>query len=157
MATFDTSLFVPELVFFDIEAENQAELFDCLGNALLEKGYVHPSWREAIATREEAFPTGLATQTVHIAIPHVDPEHIAKAYIAVVRLSQPVSFAHMGGLDEPVHAELIINLGLQQHAEEQVAVLQALMGVFMDEAATAEVLAQNTAEGMVETLQRLCG
>ena len=60
----------------------------------------------------------------------------------------------MGG---DVPAKLIVNLGLTEHAEGQVAVLQALMNVFLDNAAVEEIMAQTTPEGMVETMKKYCG
>ena len=49
-----------------------------------------------------------------------------------------------------------MNLGLTEHAEGQVAVLQALMGVFLEADAVKDIMAQDTPEGMVATMRRLC-
>ena len=103
MSAVDTSLFTPELVFFDFEAADREEFFAKLGDELKSRGYVKDTWYEAITTREKNYPTGLACEAV------------------------------------------------------QVAVLQALMMVFMDDAAVADVLAQTTPEGMVETMVKYCG
>ena len=68
-----------------------------------------------------------------------------------------IDFAPMADMvDHPVHTELIINLGLLAHAEDQVAVLQALMNVFMSEEAVNDLLAQTTAEGMVASMTKWC-
>ena len=156
MSAVDTSLFTPELVFFDFEAADREEFFAKLGDELKSRGYVKDTWYEAITTREKNYPTGLACEAVQVAIPHTDPEHLEKPYIAVIRPKSPVDFEPMGGIGDTVHAELIINLGLLAHANDQVAVLQALMMVFMDDAAVADVLAQTTPEGMVETMVKYC-
>ena len=157
MSAVDTSLFTPELVFFDFEAADREEFFAKLGEELKSRGYVKDTWHEAITTREKNYPTGLACEAVQVAIPHTDPEHLEKPYIAVIRPKSPVDFELMGGIGDTVHAELVINLGLLAHANDQVAVLQALMMVFMDDAAVADVLAQTTPEGMVETMVKYCG
>ena len=146
MSAVDTSLFTPELVFFDFEAADRDEFFTKLGDELKARGYIKDTWHEAITTREKNYPTGLACEAVQVAIPHTDPEHLEKPYIAVIRPKNPVDFA-----------ELIINLGLLAHANDQVAVLQALMMVFMDDAAVADVMSQTTPEGMVETMVKYCG
>ncbi len=156
MGTVDVSLIKPELVFFDIDAEDADDLFVQLGARLDEKGYIKDTWYDAVREREAAYPTGLACESIQVAIPHVDPEHIGRPYIAVVRPAKPVPFTHMAGLDVPVNAELVINLGLLAHAEDQVAVLQALMNIFMDDAKVEELRRQTTEEGMAETLARLC-
>ena len=156
MSAVDTDLFKPELVFFDFEAEDRADFFTKLGEELNARGYIKDTWYDAITTREQNFPTGLACQAIKVAIPHTDPEHLNKPYIAVIKPKKPIVFDAMAGLGDPVPAELIVNLGLLQHADGQVAVLQALMGVFMDDSAVADVLSQTTPESMVATMVKYC-
>ena len=157
MSNVDTSLFRPELVFFDFAATTRAEFFQELGERLDAQGYIKDTWFDAVTLREQNYPTGLACGAINVAIPHTEPEHLWRPYIAIVRPAQPIEFEGMGGIGGAVPAELIINLGLEAHNNAQVAVLQALMGIFMDADAVAEILAQITPEGMVETMVRLCG
>lgn len=156
MAAVDTDLFKTDLVFFDFEAADRAEFFTKLGEELSSRGYIKESWYDAITEREANYPTGLACQAIKVAIPHTDPEHLIKPYIAVIKPKDPIVFEHMAGMGDPVPAELIVNLGLLQHAEGQVAILQALMGVFMDDAAVADIMSQDTPEGMVATMVKYC-
>lgn len=157
MSQVDTSLFRPELVFFDFEATDEWDFFKKMSDTLKEKGYVRDSWHDAICAREKSFPTGLQFEKIGVAIPHVDPENIVKPYIAIIKPKAPIDFAPMADMvDHPVHTELIINLGLLAHAEDQVAVLQALMNVFMSEEAVNDLLAQTTAEGMVASMTKWC-
>ena len=157
MSQVDTSLFRPELVFFDFEATDEWDLFAKMSDTLKEKGYVRDSWHDAICAREKSFPTGLQFEKIGFAIPHVDPENIVKPYIAIIKPKAPIDFAPMADMvDHPVHTELIINLGLLAHAEDQVAVLQAMMGIFMDEEATAEIMAQDTPEGIIDAIAKRC-
>ncbi len=157
MSQVDTSLFRPELVFFDFEATDEWDFFAKMSDTLKEKGYVRDSWHDAICAREKSFPTGLQFEKIGIAIPHVDPENIVKPYIAIIKPKAPIDFAPMADMvDHPVHTELIINLGLLAHAEDQVAVLQAMMGIFMDEEATAEIMAQDTPEGIIDAIAKRC-
>ena len=109
-----------------------------------------------IKEREETYPTGLAFETVSVALPHVDPEHLNKPYIAVIKPKKPIAFRGMAGIDGDVPAQIIVNLGLTAHEEGQVAVLQALMGIFLDTDAVSRIMAQTTPEGMVETMRELC-
>lgn len=156
MSAVDTDLFKPELVFFDFEAADRDDFFTKLGEELNARGYIKDTWHAAITEREANYPTGLACQAIKVAIPHTDPEHLEKPYIAVIKPKTPVVFEHMAGMGDPVPAELIVNLGLLQHADGQVAILQALMGVFMDDAAVADIMAQDTADGMVATMIKYC-
>ena len=156
MSTVDTGLFTPELVFFDFEAKDRFEFFNKMSEILVEKGYVKDTWLDAILTREKNYPTGLQFEHIAVALPHVDPENLIKPYIAVIKPKEPIVFEGMAGIGGDVPAELIVNLGLLAHAEGQVAVLQALMGVFMEEDTVADIRAQTTPEGMVDTMKKYC-
>ncbi len=151
MPSPDASLFKPELVFFDLEADDAPGLFDALYERLSPMGYVKGSWPEAIKEREANYPTGLLMPGAPIAIPHVDPEHIERPYIAVVKPPHPVTFEFMAGMGDPVAAELVINLGITREGG-QVQVLQALMDLFGDAEAVADIMAQTTGEGMVSAI-----
>ena len=157
MANVDLDLFKPELVYFDFEAEDRFDFFKKLGEDLDKKGYIKDTWLDGITTREKNYPTGLAFETISVALPHVDPEHLAKPYIAIIKPKEPISFEGMACMGGDVPEKLIVNLGLTEHAEGQVAVLQALMNVFLDNAAVEEIMAQTTPEGMVETMKKYCG
>lgn len=156
MTTVDVSLFHPELVFFDFEAADRADFFAKLGERLGAMGYVKDTWYDAIMEREHSYPTGLAFEHIGVALPHVYPEHLIKPYIAIIKPAHPIMFEGMAGIGGDVPAELIVNLGLLAHAEGQVAVLQALMDIFLDDAAVADIRAQTTPEGMVATMRRYC-
>ena len=133
MAQVDTSLFRPELVFFDFEATDEWDFFKQMQRKLQDMGYVKEGWYD------------------------VDPENIVKPYIAVIKPKTTIDFAPMADMvDHPVHTELIINLGLLAHAEDQVAVLQAMMGIFMDEEATADIMSRDSAEGIIEAITKRC-
>ena len=146
-------LFKPELVFFDIEADTTEDFFTQLGGKLDALGYIQDTWYDAILKREKTFPTGLQAPEMGVAIPHTDPEHLKKAYMAVVVPKTPVTFVHMGSEDETVQAEFIVNLGVE-HQENQVDALQKLIEMFVNSEAVAELKAQTTGEGMVEVIRK---
>lgn len=156
MGNVDIDLFKPELVFFDFEATDRFDFFKKMEASLKEMGYIKDSWYDAIVEREKNFATGLQFETIAVALPHVDPEHLIKPYIAVIKPKKPIVFEGMAGIGGEIPAELIVNLGLTEHAEGQVAVLQALMGVFLEADAVKDIMAQDTPEGMVATMRRLC-
>ncbi len=126
------SLLQEELIYTDLHPSTSDELFDMLNDDLTHKAYIQPTWLEAIVRREKAYPTGLGFDTVGIAIPHTDPIHIQKPYIALVKLENPVVFEFMAEAGDPVEAEFVVNLGIR-HEEDQVGLLQKLMGVFANE------------------------
>ena len=57
----------------------------------------------------------------------------------------------MGGIGDPVSAELIINLGILREGGE-VDLLQGLMRIFLDDDATNNVMQQETPEGIVNAI-----
>ncbi len=152
MASQDSSLFSPDLVFFDLEAADRHDFFEKLGSRLEDKGLIKSTWLDAIEERETNYATGLHFDHIDVAIPHVDPVNINRPYIAVVKPKEPIEFEHMAGAGPNVHAQLIMNLGVERDGG-QVAVLQTLMNIFMDEAKAKKIMAQDTPEGMVATLK----
>ncbi|WP_308615952.1 PTS sugar transporter subunit IIA [uncultured Enorma sp.] len=156
MGRIDISLLKPELVFLDVKVADRAELFLLLEQQLAERGYIEQTWLDAVTERERLYPTGLACPTMHVAIPHTDPEHLTRPYIAIVRPLEPVVFEPMGGIGDAVQVELIINLGLLAHAEDQVAVLQAFMELLMDGDAVAQLRVSETPADMIEAITRCC-
>ena len=151
MASKDTELFSPDLVFFDWEAESTDEFFTKLGAELKQRGNINDGWFDGISTREKNYPTGLHTEAAAIAIPHTDPQFIEKPYIAVIKPKTPIVFQPMAGMGDEVPAELIINLGVLRDGG-QVAVLQNLMNIFMNDDAVKDIMSQTTAEGLIESI-----
>ncbi len=126
------SLLKRELVYTTLTPITSDELFMQLERELSSKNYIQDTWHDAIVEREKSYPTGLGFESVGIAIPHTDPIHIKNPYIAFIKLKEPVVFDFMAGAGDPVSAEFVINLGIQ-HEEDQVGLLQQLMGIFADE------------------------
>lgn len=153
MADADSRLFREDLVFCGVDVPSKEALFERLADVLSEKGYIKDSWIGAIEEREATYATGLGFPGIRVAIPHVDPEHIVTPYIAVVRPSKPVTFQAMAGIGGDVEAQLIINLGVMRDGG-QVAVLQRLMNVFMDDERAQDILAQKEPKALLDTLVR---
>lgn len=150
----DQELFSPNLVFFDLEAADRQEFFEKLAGRLAERDLIQDSWLEAICEREKNYATGLSFPSVQVAIPHVDPEHIKRPYIAVIKPKTPIVFEAMAGMGDDVPAQLIVNLGVMRDGG-QVAVLQKLMNIFMNEDYAAELIGITDAQGMVDAFGRL--
>ncbi len=150
----DQELFSPDLVFFDLEAADRQEFFEKLAERLAERDLIQDSWLEAICEREKNYATGLSFPSVQVAIPHVDPEHIKRPYIAVIKPKTPIVFEAMAGMGDDVPAQLIVNLGVMRDGG-QVAVLQKLMNIFMNEGYATELTGITDAQGMVDAFGRL--
>jgi PTS system galactitol-specific IIA component len=124
--------FKKELIFRDVDWKSSSELFQKISTKLEQSGYVAPTFYRAISRREQEYPTGLQTTSLGAAIPHTDPMHIKKPFIAVIRPAKPILFAQMGGdSSQKVSAAIIFILGVMRNGL-QVKVLQKLMGLLSD-------------------------
>ncbi|MFT8708330.1 MAG: PTS sugar transporter subunit IIA [Sporolactobacillus sp.] len=152
--TFDM-FFKKDLVFLDVDWADTNEFFHQIDDLLKQGGYVAPTFYQAITEREQNYPTGLQTVSVGAAIPHADPIHIEKPFIAVVRPSQPIAFAPMGGSpDDPkIQAKLVFVLGVLRNGL-QVKVLQQMMALLSDETVIDQLLQANTNDELLHIMKQ---
>lgn len=143
-----------ELVLFDVEAKSSEELLKKLANVLLEKGYVKDSYPEAILTREAAYPTGLNTKGIAIAMPHAAAEHAVQAAILVARLKEPVIFKEMGGSGKDVPARLVFMLSIDD-PEGHVIMLGKFMSIFCDEEKLIDLYETNDPQEVITKLEQV--
>ena len=139
----------PELVIMKLSSSDWEGVIRELAVLMETRGYVRPTFQDAVVTREASFPTGLPTQTIGVAIPHADIQHVLRPGMAVGRCATPVAFGTMGGArGETISVSLVVLLALTEpHAH--VDMLQRLMDFFQDADATRRVLAAKSREEIV--------
>lgn len=115
-----------ELIQLDWDVENQEQFFERIFKKLLEKGFVKETFLEAIKEREKNYPTALNIEPYPIAIPHVDPEHIIKPFIAVTRLKNPIKWCEIATSDVEREVKFIFLLGFLK-SNEHIVLLQTLL------------------------------
>ncbi|WP_340082337.1 PTS sugar transporter subunit IIA [Terribacillus sp. FSL K6-0262] len=125
----EVDLLHEELVFLDVDARNTEDLFLFIGEELEKRGYVKSTFIRAITEREELYPTGLALEQINIGIPHTDPEHVNKGFVAVVKNKYKLPFIHMGTENRQILIDYFFILGIKDTGD-QVKLLQLLMGKF---------------------------
>ena len=81
---------------------------------LVDAGYCHDSFVEAILERERIHPSGLPMPGHKIAIPHTDAEHVQSSVILFARLQNPVRFQSMGDPDEAIPVQMISMFALKE-------------------------------------------
>ncbi|WP_100487052.1 PTS sugar transporter subunit IIA [Sporolactobacillus pectinivorans] len=147
--------FKQNLVFRDVEYPDVSTFFRRIADLLEAKGYVQPTFYQAIAEREANYPTGLQTASVGVAIPHADPVNLKKPFISVVRPKDPIEFSPMGGSqnDPKVKASIIFVLGVTRDGL-QVKVLQKLMAMLSDERLTKALLHAESDRRILEIIER---
>lgn len=129
MKEMNDSILHEELVLLDFEASSKEDLLVRLGEVLVAKGYVKPSYIEGVLERERNYPTGLKTEGVQVAIPHTDAIHVNKPAVLVAKLKTPVVFNEMGNDSNEVEAKIIFMIAMKK-AHEQLDMLGSLMEVF---------------------------
>ncbi|MFX3616635.1 MAG: PTS sugar transporter subunit IIA [Sporolactobacillus sp.] len=146
--------FKKDLIFRDAVWADTENFFKEISNSLEQGEYVASTFYEAITTRERNYPTGLQTASVGAAIPHADPIHIKKPFIAVIRPVRPIAFAPMGGStdDEKIQAKIIFLLGVMRNGL-QVKVLQKLMAMLANEVVINELLQATSDEQVLRVIK----
>ena len=121
-----------ELVQLDWEAADQTEVFERMADILFQNGFVKDTYLESLKAREESYPTALPIKPYPVAIPHTDPSHIIRPFIAPIRLKEAVPWREMANNDEIHPVRFIFMLGFLK-SEEHIDLLQILVENFQDE------------------------
>jgi PTS system galactitol-specific IIA component len=145
----DRRLLLPGLA-----AGSAEEALRAVAGRLLETGYVHPSFPDAVVAREVEFPTGLPTEPIGVAIPHSDPEHVVTTTVALATLAEPVRFQQMAGEPEDtVEVSIIVMLAVAE-AKAQVQFLSRVISAIQDADLCAALLRAGDADELFQVLDR---
>ncbi|MFG6147362.1 PTS sugar transporter subunit IIA [Halobacillus sp. B23F22_1] len=124
--------FDESIILLDIESATKEDVLTQMGQNLVDKGLVKPSFIQAIIDREAEFATGLPTEGFSVAIPHTDIEHVLHKTISVGIVKEPVDFGVMGDDSETTPVKIIFLLAMNE-AHSQLSLLQKLMQLFQNE------------------------
>jgi len=145
------ALLDPSLVLIDMEARDSADAITRLGELLFSRGYVDDRFVAAALAREAKFPTGLATQGMHIALPHAETEYVRTSRVAIGILRETVPFHRMDDPQNLVQAKAVFMLAIAD-PNTQVLALQQLAELFQDGVTLARVAAARSPEHVLEAL-----
>lgn len=148
----DAMKLTKELVLVDVEEADDVAVLARLSNLLYERGYVKETYRQAIQNREKQYPTGLPTETVGVAIPHTDAEHVNEEAIAIGILKKPVAFRLMGNMDEKIPVSLVFMLALKE-PKMQLDMLQRLIALFQEKELLVELQSVKNPQEVVDLLK----
>lgn len=124
-------MFDIQLVNLNVKASTRKEVFQIVAEKLLLSGMVNEGYLEGILEREEAYPTGLMTQYLNIALPHSEPEFVKRPFVFICRLDKEVDWYQMGD-NQKIKVKNLFFLGIKD-GKNQVGLLQAFMNLFMIE------------------------
>ena len=115
-----------DFIEINVEQSSRGELLKYMGAKLMEKNIVKESYPQAVAEREEEFPTGILCRNISIAIPHTTGKHVNEPKISVTVLKNPVEFCMMGEPEQKVDASVIIMIAIN-NPDLQIDFLQRLV------------------------------
>lgn len=141
----DKNLVALDGIMLNQSYTSKEEFFQRVGSDLKSRGKVKEGFLEAIASREETYPTGLDTGEIKVAIPHTDYQYANTSQLIIATLAQPVNFSQMDDPDLEIGVKVII-LILFDKPEKQIEILEQIMKIVKDQALLKELLGAETPE-----------
>ena len=138
-------------VLVNLNCTSKEEAIVLLADTLFQQGDVKASFRQAVISRENVFPTGLDTGEVCVAIPHTDREHVNRDAIAVATLAEPIEFMAMGSQDTALKIQVIVMLAIASD-DRQIETLQAVMNLVQDQSLLKQVTKSKNAEELLNII-----
>jgi PTS system galactitol-specific IIA component len=146
------SLFDEKTVLVGVDEPSREQVLTKLTQLLIENGYAQLGYLEAVLAREHAFPTGLPTEPVGVAIPHGTASCVLKSGVAVGVLAQPIDFQEMGSPANTLKVKVVFVLAIRE-AESQTKVLSQLMELFQKRGLLERISRAQDAQSIVELLK----
>lgn len=137
-----------QLIFLNENQPDRQHLFRAVAEKLQPAGYVKKTYEAALNRREDEFPTGIVFPEISVMLPHADPEHVIKPFMAIVKNAQPVRVLQMG-YNEPEDATAMFFLGITD-SSQQVGLLQIFMDLLQNQDFVAKFKATNDRDAMYQ-------
>ena len=141
--------FSSELVVMLDDVKTYQEAEAVLAKHLVELGYAKSSFPQAIAEREESFPTGLQIGEFNAAMPHCDPENVNQAAICVGVIKNPVNWKRMDDPDETCKVSLVTMLALTE-AHSHLEMLQKVVALIQDQGLMGKIASVSSPQEVFE-------
>lgn len=143
-----------DLIFTNLEINNDIYILEQLGLALYSKGYVKNSFTDALIQREKEFPTGIENGAINIAIPHADPKHVFKPTIAIATSKTGIKFKRIDNPEKTLLVKAVFLLAIK-NAETQLTALKELMDLVCDYSKMNKIINCDSSEEVFETLMNI--
>lgn len=127
-----------------------------LAKVLLDHGYVHESYADAIVEREKSYPTGLAFGKHSISMPHCGIEHVITPAICMGVLKHPIPWHRMDDPKSTCNVELVVMLALTE-PHSHITMLQRVATLIQNQEFVTQIIDSSTAENAYTLAKRqLC-
>lgn len=118
-----------ELIHIHLPTQQRDELLIKISDQLLAKGIVESSYPEALRLREQHHPTAMQLETMGVAIPHVDVEHVREERLVVVTCPEGIVFNQAEDPDLTMKVNVIFFLLLKEK-DAHLEFLMKLISLF---------------------------
>ncbi len=142
-----------ELIHLHQAPQDRTALFNYITDQLLAKGIVEESYREALLLREQNHPTAMQLETMGVAIPHVDVEHVRHERLVVVTCPQGIEFNQAEDPDLTMKVHVIFFLLLKEK-DAHLEFLMKLISLFQKTAEMNALLATTSVDEVVQMLAK---
>lgn len=146
-------VFREELVLMNYQARDAEDVLRALADRLLADGAIKESYFKAMYDRELAYPTGLPTEGIKVAIPHAEVEHVNYSAFAIATLPIPVKFGEMGAGPESTLDVQIVMMLANADPQEQVKTLRKMVDMFDEPESLVAIMNAETPAEIVNLMK----
>lgn len=143
--------FNEEIMTLHSDAPDATTIITKLAHQLEAKDLVTEKFLSHVLAREGKYPTGLATSSIGVAIPHTDSIYVKKSQIAFASLAKPIIFKNMADLEQNVAVSLVFMIAMSS-PHEQTALLSNLMNMFQDQKTLQQLNQSDTKKQVIDIL-----
>lgn len=133
---------------------DRESLFREVNQLLLNKNIVKGSYLQALINREENNPTAMQLETMGVAIPHVDVEHVKQEQLVVVCCPEGIEFKQAEDPEEVMTVNVVFFLLLKEK-DAHIDFLMKLIGLFRQTEKMDAILKNNSPEEVKKFLEEV--
>nr|WP_314426186.1 PTS sugar transporter subunit IIA [uncultured Erwinia sp.] len=141
-----------ELIHLHQAPTDRNALFSQITDQLIAKGIVEESYREALVLREQNHPTAMQLETMGVAIPHVDVEHVREERLVVVTCPEGIEFNQAEDPDLTMKVNVIFFLLLKEK-DAHLEFLMKLISLFQKTGEMNRLLGTASREDVMQILK----
>jgi len=145
-----------ELIHLHQAPTDRDALFGQITDQLIAKGIVEQSYREALVLREQNHPTAMQLETMGVAIPHVDVEHVREERLVVVTCPEGIEFNQAEDPDLTMKVNVIFFLLLKEK-DAHLEFLMKLISLFQKTGEMNRLLGTASREEVMQILKTNLG
>lgn len=119
-------------IVMNLVADNASDAISKLVDVMVENDYVKRDYYLEVMEREDAFPTGLPTGEIKVAIPHAESDKVLKYGVAIGILESPVEFSNMADPNDRFPVDIVFLIANKRDGMH-LKTLQVFMACFSEE------------------------